>query len=140
MSRDEGDTDVIAGEDIFSQINCASCHMPVLHTGYSPIEVLSYKEIYPFTDLLLHDMGAELDDNYTEGFALTSEWKTPALWGLGLSKDSQGGSYFLMHDGRATSIEEAIMLHGGEAGQSKTNYTQLSDTEKLQLIKFLESL
>jgi len=140
LPRDVNDTDIIAGGNLFSQINCASCHMPVLHTGPSPIEVLSHKEIYPFTDLLLHDMGSELDDNYTEGFALTSEWKTPALWGLGLSKNSQGGSYFLMHDGRATSIEEAILLHGGEAGQSKINYTQLSETEKLQLIKFLESL
>ena len=140
LPRYVDDMDVIEGGEIFSQINCSSCHMPVLQTGYSPIEELSQKEVYPYTDLLLHDMGAELDDNYTEGFALTSEWKTPALWGLGLSENSQGGSYFLMHDGRATSIEEAILMHGGEAGQSKTDYTQLSETEKYQLIAFLESL
>ena len=85
-------------------------------------------------------MGSGLDDGYTEGFALTSEWRTPALWGLGLSKDAQGGSYLLLHDGRARSIEEAILLHGGEAEQSKINYAQLSGTEKEQLIKFLESL
>ena len=85
-------------------------------------------------------MGQGLDDRYTEGFALTSEWRTPPLWGLGLSKDAQGGSYFLLHDGRARSIEEAILLHGGEAEQSKTNYSQLTEIEKHQLIKFLESL
>lgn len=140
LRRNEDNPDVMSGEQIFLQINCASCHIPTLQTGYSPIEVLSYKEFHPYTDLLLHDMGPELDDNYTEGFAVTSEWKTPALWGLGLSKDSQGGSYFLLHDGRATSIEAAILLHGGEAQQSKSDYTELSESEKQQLINFLESL
>ncbi len=140
LRRNEDEPDVLAGEQIFTQINCAGCHISTLQTGTSPIEVLSNKEFYPYTDLLLHDMGSELDDNYTEGYALTNEWKTPALWGLGLSEDSQGGSYFLMHDGRATSIEEAILLHGGEAQLAKTNYTQLTETEKQQLIKFLESL
>lgn len=140
IPRNQDDPDVIAGKQIFSQIQCASCHIPTLQTGYSPIEVLSNKTFHPYTDLLLHDMGAELDDNYTEGFALTSEWKTPPLWGLGLSKNAQGGNYFLLHDGRATSIEAAILFHGGEAEQSKTNYVQLSETEKQKLIKFLESL
>ena len=140
LRRDENDPDVLSGEQFFTQINCASCHVSTLQTGYSPIEVLSYKTFFPYTDLLLHDMGTGLDDEYTEGKALTSEWKTPALWGLGLSEDSQGGSYFLLHDGRATSIEEAISLHGGEAEQSRNRYQQLSETEKQQLIKFLESL
>jgi CxxC motif-containing protein (DUF1111 family) len=140
LRRNESDAEILFGEQLFEQINCASCHIPTLQTGTSSIAVLSNKEIHPYTDLLLHDMGTELDDGYTEGFALTSEWKTPALWGLGLSRDSQGGSYFLMHDGRATSIEEAILLHGGEAQQSKTSYQKLSETEKQQLIKFLESL
>ena len=85
-------------------------------------------------------MGPGLDDGYTEGYALSSEWRTPPLWGLGLSKDAQGGTYFLLHDGRATSIDQAIILHGGEAEQSKQNYVQLTSTEKEQLIKFLESL
>ena len=140
LRRNQDDSDVIVGEQIFSQIACAKCHVPTLQTSYSPIEALSNKVFHPYTDLLLHDMGAGLDDGYTEGFALTSEWKTPALWGLGLSKNAQGGTYFLLHDGRARSIEEAIFLHGGEAQQSKTMYTQLSETEKQQLIKFLESL
>ncbi len=140
LRRNEDDLDVLAGGRIFAQINCTSCHLPTMKTGYSPIELLSNKEFHPYTDLLLHDMGPELDDGYTEGKALTSEWRTPPLWGLGLSKDSQGGSYFLLHDGRATSIEDAILLHGGEARQSATSYQQLSETEKQQLIKFLESL
>ncbi len=140
IPRDVNNNDVLAGKQIFSQIQCAACHIPTLKTGYSSIDALSNKEFHPFTDLLLHDMGPELDDNYTEGYALTSEWKTPALWGLGLSKDSQGGSYFLLHDGRAMSIEEAILFHGGEAEKSKNKYLNLSESEKNQLIKFLESL
>jgi len=140
IPRNEDDPNVAAGKQIFDQIQCASCHKPTLKTGFSPIEVLSYKEFHPYTDLLLHDMGPDLDDEYTEGVALTSEWKTPPLWGLGLSKDAQGGSYFLMHDGRATTIEDAISLHGGEAEQAKNNYNSLSETEKQRLIKFLESL
>ena len=131
---------VISGKNIFTEINCTSCHKPTLKTGYSPIDAISNKEFHPFTDLLLHDMGSDLDDSYTEGGALTSEWRTPPLWGLGLAPDSQGGEYFLMHDGRARSIEEAILLHGGEASNSKSLYKNLSQTEKNDLIEFLNSL
>ncbi len=130
----------LLASDCFSDINCASCHTPSLKTGDSQIAALSNKTFAPYTDLLLHDMGAGLNDNYTEGFALTSEWKTPPLWGLGLSNEAQGGSYFLMHDGRAKSIEEAILIHGGEAKQSKEDYEKLSSDKKDQLIRFLESL
>lgn len=140
IQRNQTDPDVMAGKQLFTGINCASCHTPTLTTGYSPISVLSNKEFHPYTDLLLHDIGNELDDGYTEGYALTSEWRTPPLWGLGLSKDAQGGMYFLMHDGRALSIEEAILMHGGEAEQSKNNFMQLTESEKKQLVKFLESL
>ena len=140
IQRNVDDFEVVAGKQLFSQIQCAACHVPTLSTGFSPISVLANREFSPYTDLLLHDMGSDLDDGYTEGFATTAEWKTPALWGLGLSKDSQGGMYFLMHDGRATSIEDAILLHGGEAESSKLKYTLLSELEQEQLIKFLESL
>lgn len=140
LPRNQDVLEVIEGKNIFSQINCSACHTPTLRTGYSPINTLSNIEFSPYTDLLLHDMGDGLDDGYTEGFATTVEWKTPALWGLGLSKDAQGGTYFLLHDGRATSIEKAIMLHGGEAEQSKNIFTSLSESDKDQLIKFLESL
>ena len=109
-------------------------------TGQSSIAPLSNKTFFPYTDLLLHDMGPLLNDGYTEGTALPAEWRTPPLWGLGLSKNSQGGQYFLLHDGRAKSIEEAILLHGGEAQQSKNSFEQLTPADKAKLIKFLESL
>jgi len=111
-----------------------------LQTGNSPISTLSNKTIAPYTDLLLHDMGPGLDDGYTEGTALTSEWRTPPLWGLGLSPNSQGGQYFLMHDGRAHSIQQAITLHGGEAANSRDQFLQLDQQGVDKLIKFLKSL
>lgn len=140
IPRNQNDPDVIAGRQLFDEAHCAICHKPTLKTGYSPIEALAFKEFHPYTDLLLHDMGPELDDGYTEGYALSSEWRTAPLWGIGLSKDSQGGRYYLMHDGRARSIEEAILLHGGEAENSKNHFTQLNSEEKRQLLKFIESL
>ncbi len=140
VQRNQGGTEIQNGKQIFLSADCAKCHTPQLVTGGSSIAALSNKTFFPYTDLLLHDMGPGLDDGYTEGTATTAEWRTPPLWGLGLSKNSQGGNYFLLHDGRAKSIEEAIVLHGGEANQSKTRFQQLSATEKTQLIKFLESL
>jgi CxxC motif-containing protein (DUF1111 family) len=140
IRRNTNDPDVIAGEALFTAVNCSGCHLPAMQTGPSQISVLANQTFHPYTDLLLHDMGPGLDDGYTEGNALTSEWRTPPLWGLGLSPDSQGGSYFLMHDGRAHSIEDAILLHGGEAQNSRNAYVGLSQSEKDQLIKFLESL
>ena len=101
IQRNTNDPDVQQGKNLFIQVNCSGCHQPQLKTGFSPIAALSYKRFFPYTDLLLHDMGSGLDDGYTEGFAKTSEWRTPPLWGLGLSPNSQGGQYFLMHDGRA---------------------------------------
>ncbi|MFN0176109.1 MAG: di-heme oxidoredictase family protein [Saprospiraceae bacterium] len=140
IPRDETNTAVAAGRQLFTQIKCAACHRPEMQTGESPIAALAGRTVYPYSDLLLHDMGAGLDDGYTEGSALTSEWRTPPLWGLGLSKNSQGGQYFLLHDGRARSIEEAILLHGGEATGSSEAFRQLNQAEKQQLITFLESL
>lgn len=140
IQRIQNDAQIIHGKNIFNQINSAGCHKPTLTTGYSPIAPLSYKTFHSYTDLLLHDMGSGLDDGYTEGNAKTYEWRTPPLWGLGLSPNSQGGQYFLMHDGRAKSIEEAIFMHGGEATNSKTQYQNLSQVDKDALIKFLKSL
>jgi len=140
VQRNQNDSDVEAGKEVFINISCGRCHVPQLTTGESPITVLSGKTIFPYTDLLLHDMGSGLNDGYTEGSALPQEWRTPALWGLGLSKNSQGGQYFLLHDGRARSIEEAILMHGGEADQSKNSFQQLTTTDKAKLIRFLESL
>jgi len=140
IQRNQTDKDVVSGQNVFIKIGCENCHRQTLKTGYSPVDALSYKEFHPYTDLLLHDMGSGLDDGYTEGSAKTYEWRTPALWGLGLSPNSQGGSYFLMHDGRAKSIEEAIGMHGGEGLKSVSNYQMLSVTDKMALLKFLESL
>ncbi len=140
VQRDQNNPDVMAGEQIFLTINCSGCHKPDFKTGYSPIDALSYKTFASYTDLLLHDMGPGLDDGYTEGTAATSEWRTPPLWGLGLAPKSQGRQYFLLHDGRAHSIQEAIELHGGEAAGSKKSFDALSEADKQRLIKFLESL
>lgn len=140
IQRNQDDPAVIAGKQVFTSIACGKCHTPQLQTGPSPIAALANKTFYPYTDLLLHDMGPGLDDGYTEGTALTSEWRTPALWGLGLSMNSQGGNFFLLHDGRARSIGEAILMHGGEASQSRNDYEQLNATDKSNLIKFLQSL
>lgn len=140
VQRDQDDPEVQRGKQVFINIGCENCHKQTLKTGSSPIAALANKEFHPYTDLLLHDMGSGLDDGYTEGTAKTYEWRTPALWGLGLSPNSQGGEYFLLHDGRATSIEEAILLHGGEATTSKNNYQSASQADKNALIKFLKSL
>ena len=140
VQRNQTDPDVKKGSTIFNEIGCEKCHKQTLYTGHSPVGALSNKAFHPYTDLLLHDMGPGLDDGYTEGSATTPEWKTPALWGLGLSPNSQGGQYFLMHDGRAKSIEDAILMHGGEGSKSKENYDKLSDTDKNALVKFLKSL
>jgi len=140
IPRQQNDNEQIRGKEIFNQIKCGSCHLPTLKTGNSTIQGLAFKEFYPYTDLLLHDMGPDLDDGYTEGKAKTAEWRTPALWGLGLSPNSQGGQYFLMHDGRARSVEEAILWHGGEASNSKNLYQNLPQHDKDAIIKFLKSL
>jgi len=140
IQRNQDNEDVKDGKQTFLSIDCGKCHTPQLQTGAFPIAALSQKTFSPYSDFLLHDMGAALDDHYTEGTALTSEWRTPPLWGLGLSKNSQGGNYFLLHDGRAKSIAEAILLHGGEAQGSRNKFQQLSAPEKSKLIKFLESL
>jgi len=138
--RDADDPEVLAGERIFSDIGCAACHVPTLRTGASEIEVLDRVVFHPYTDLLLHDMGPELDDGYTEGRALTSEWRTPPLWGVGLAEAFQGGDGFFLHDGRARSLGEAIELHGGEGAASRDAFLSLSTEDRARLIRFIESL
>ncbi|NNF11630.1 MAG: thiol oxidoreductase [Gemmatimonadetes bacterium] len=140
--RRNGDDPLVQeGEIIFRQTGCASCHVPTLVTGASEIEVLDRKEFHPYTDLLLHDMGPELDDGYTEGaVAETSEWRTAPLWGLGLAADFQGGEMFLLHDGRARSIEEAVEYHGGEASGSRGAFLALTPNQRAAIMAFLESL
>ncbi len=140
IPRSEQNSQVLRGKPAFTEVGCTSCHIPEWTTPATNIKALSNKTFYPYTDLLLHDMGPGLDDGATEGSAETYEWRTPPLWGLGLAPNSQGGSYFLMHDGRARSIEEAIVMHDGEAENSKNQFVSLSVSDKEALIAFLESL
>ena len=137
--RNESDADVMAGEKVFTQIGCASCHVSTFTTSESDIAALSNQTFHPYSDFLLHDMGVSLDDKYPEGSANSNEWRTPPLWGIGLAEASQGG-LFLLHDGRATSFETVIALHGGEAASRRAAFLALSEAEKAQLIKFLKSL
>lgn len=137
--RSADDEDVMAGEKLFEQIGCTSCHTSTFTTAESDIAALSNQTFHPYSDFLLHDMGELLDDKYPEGSAQSSEWRTPPLWGVGLAETSQGG-LFLLHDGRATSFESAISFHGGEAASRRIAFYALSETEKAQLIKFLKSL
>ena len=138
--RDADDPDVLAGEQLFGTVGCASCHVPTMRTGASEIAVLDQVEFHPYTDMLLHDMGSELDDRYTEGRALTSEWRTPPLWGIGIQENFQGGQVFYLHDGRATSFREAIGFHGGEGETSRSAFVGLSADDQERLIRFLRSL
>ncbi len=128
------------GEALFFEANCQSCHTPELETGIHPtIPALSNQTIYPYTDLLLHDMGSELTDGRPDFQATGSEWRTPPLWGIGLIETVNGHTYFL-HDGRARSIMEAILWHGGEAKASRDVVLEMNADEREALIAFLESL
>ncbi len=140
LPRHGDDPIVLRGRELFLEIGCGDCHKPTLRTGPSPIAALSEVEFHPYTDLLLHDMGPELDDGYTEGAAMPSEWRTPPLWGLGLSPDAQGGQYYLLHDGRARTVEEAILFHGGEGAASREAFQRLTPEDRARLLAFLESL
>ena len=132
--------EVVQGEKLFYSLKCQSCHIPSFITQVDvSFPSRSYQKIYPYTDLLLHDMGVDLSDNRPEFDADGQEWKTPALWGIGLTEKVNGHAYYL-HDGRARSIEEAILWHGGEAEQSKNRYKQLSLNERQAVLKFIHSL
>jgi CxxC motif-containing protein (DUF1111 family) len=132
--------DVAPGEALFGQVGCAKCHLPSLRTGAAILPDLDRVVFHPFTDLLLHDMGPDLDDGYTEGVATTSEWRTPALWGLGLSERAQGGRMFLLHDGRAKTVREAIEFHGGESAASRAAFRALPLDRQELILTYLRSL
>lgn len=138
--RNADNPTVLRGEALFSSTGCTSCHVDSLTTGASVIQPLDRVTFYPYTDLLLHDMGPELDDGYSEGIAEGGEWRTTPLWGFGLREDAQGGRMFLLHDGRARSIDEAIEYHGGEASASRARYRALANDDRAALTRFLMSL
>lgn len=128
------------GETLFSDAGCAGCHTPTLPTSpHHPHAELRDQTIHPYTDLLLHDMGPGLADNLGEGRASGAEWRTPPLWGIGLTAGVSGGEAYL-HDGRARTLDEAIRWHGGEGESAKQAYMGLSAADKNALIRFLQTL
>ena len=136
--RDPDNPDVLAGKRIFFDSGCADCHVPKFvtqRTADRPEH--SFQLIWPYTDLLLHDMGEELAD--TGADPLRREWRTPPLWGIGLT-ETVSGTFRLLHDGRADGLMEAILWHGGEAASSRDRVAQLSDEERERLLAFLRSL
>ena len=138
--RNAKDAAIVKGKALFHQLGCPSCHTPSFTTGTVEGQPhLSNQKIWPYTDLLLHDMGEGLADNRPEGMADGREWRTAPLWGLGLTQTVSGHTFFL-HDGRARSIEEAILWHGGEAQASRDGYAGLSKAEREALDRFVNSL
>jgi len=138
--RNAGDPQVVRGEQIFESARCAVCHVPQLQTGDFPaVPLLSNQLIHPYTDLLLHDMGEDLADHRPDYRAGGSEWRTPPLWGLGLSEKVNGHGA-LLHDGRARDAAEAILWHGGEAAVSREAFRALPGTDRDALLAFLASL
>jgi CxxC motif-containing protein (DUF1111 family) len=138
--RNTEDAIVIKGKQLFIQSKCASCHIPMMKTAVNvTFPEISNQTIFPYTDLLLHDMGNDLADNRPDYSANGNEWRTPPLWGIGLTKNVNGHNNFL-HDGRARTLMEAIMWHGGEAEQSRDAVKQMNAADRNALIRFLESL
>ncbi|MBT33842.1 MAG: thiol oxidoreductase [Thalassobius sp.] len=138
--RDWDDEEVLKGKQLFFEANCTACHIPKITTGNHPdFPEFSNEVIRPYTDMLLHDMGDELADNRPDYLADGNEWRTPPLWGIGLIEEVNGHTNF-MHDGRARSLEEAILWHGGEAEASKQEFLNMEKSDRQFLILFLESL
>ena len=132
--------DVLEGRYLFRRIGCAACHVPRHVTGeVAGFPELSNQIIWPYTDLLLHDMGDSLADGRSEFDASGREWRTPPLWGLGWSKRVAGHETYL-HDGRARSLNEAILWHGGEARSAQRAFLNLLRGERQALVAFLKSL
>ncbi len=138
--RNVTDAAVQRGELLFTQMQCASCHIPTMYTGVDiTFPSMSNQRIHPYTDLLVHDLGAGLADNRPDYLAGGSEWRTTPLWGIGLLEKTNGTPFYL-HDGRARTLEEAILWHGGEAQNSRDQFTKLSKSERGAVISFLQSL
>jgi CxxC motif-containing protein (DUF1111 family) len=127
------------GAGVFAAIGCASCHTPVLRTGPHPIAALADRDVALYSDLLLHDLGDELADHRPDGDATGREWRTTPLWGLRLMREFLGGDAFLMHDGRARTVAEAILLHGGEATAARDAFAALAPAARAALLDFVES-
>lgn len=137
--RDVANKQVLAGKKLFYEANCTACHVPKFATSSKASKEQRNQLIWPYSDFLLHDMGPGLADKTPTGAIAGSEWRTQPLWGVGLTKVVNGHTYFL-HDGRARSLEEAILWHGGEAQASRDAFAKLDKKNRQNLIRFLESL
>lgn len=142
--RNINDAQVLRGQALFSQAQCATCHRPSYVTKEGPFpqltsKALSGQHIAPYTDLLLHDMGERLADGRPDFGANGRQWKTPPLWGTGLIKDVNGHTR-LLHDGRAHGVLEAVLWHGGEAEAAKDQVLKMKKADRDALVKFVESL
>ncbi|MFN0214549.1 MAG: di-heme oxidoredictase family protein, partial [Saprospiraceae bacterium] len=134
------DPTVLRGKFLFNQINCSGCHHSDFNTGPGgAIEALQFQKIWPYSDLLLHDMGPGLADGRPDFLASGNEWRTAPLWGIGLIPTVNEHS-FLLHDGRARNIEEAILWHSGEAEKSQSDFKKLNTADREALLKFVGSL
>ncbi len=137
--RAANEPQVAAGKQAFERLGCAQCHVAKFATGESPLRELSKQTIFPYTDLLLHDMGEGLADQRADFLATGREWRTPPLWGIGLVAKVNGHTRFL-HDGRARNLEEAILWHGGEGAKARDAYQKLPLAGRTALLRFLNSL
>ncbi len=138
--RNVDDPQVLAGKTLFHRAGCQSCHVPQFTTAADAAEPeLANQLIRPYTDLLLHDMGEGLADDRAEFEAKGREWRTPPLWGIGLTQAVSGHTQFL-HDGRARNLLEAILWHGGEAEKARQIVLGYDQNERTALLSFLESL
>ncbi|MBK8018788.1 MAG: c-type cytochrome [Betaproteobacteria bacterium] len=139
--RSSGDPLVQRGETIFGEAGCSTCHTPQMKTAqeFPPLPALAGQTFHPYTDLLLHDMGEGLADGRPDFEAGGRDWRTPPLWGIGLSETVNGSPAYL-HDGRARNFTEAILWHGGEATESRNTFRSMPSQDRQALLKFLESL
>ena len=138
--RDIDKPEVLAGKKLFYETGCVKCHRPKFVTKRLPDQPeQSFQLIWPYSDLLLHDMGEGLADQRPEGLASGSEWRTPPLWGIGLTETVNGHTQFL-HDGRARNLLEAILWHGGEAEIIKQNFLKFNSKKRSEMLAFLNSL
>jgi CxxC motif-containing protein (DUF1111 family) len=127
------------GRTLFHLIQCAACHVPSFQTGPSPLAAASGRTVELYSDLLLHDMGDALADHRSDGQATGREWRTAPLWGTRLMRHFLDGQALLLHDGRARSVEEAILLHGGEALAARNAFATLTAAQRAALLDFVES-
>ena len=139
--RNMADPEVRRGGEVFAEAQCAACHVPEMKTAekFPALPQLANQTFHAYTDLLLHDMGDDLADGRPDFKAGPRDWRTPPLWGLGLSQ-IVSGSTAMLHDGRARNVAEAILWHGGEAERSRDAFRNMSKTDREALVKFVEAI